>query len=173
MGNWISTIEKIAPTVATALGGPLAGVAVTALGSIFGSEDATTDTLAKIVTDAKLTPEHIFELQRLEQQYQENEKQRGFKYQELVFSDRDSARKYNTQSGIQTNLFYLSLLLIAACLGCEIAVLFYGCPTTVPSILVGRILGLMDSITMLVLSYYYGTSASSDRKTDLLSGKKA
>ena len=39
--NWVDTLKTLAPTVAVALGGPLAGAAVTAIGSIFGMSDPT------------------------------------------------------------------------------------------------------------------------------------
>ena len=41
MANAADALKAIAPTIATALGGPLAGLAVDALGAAFGWTDAT------------------------------------------------------------------------------------------------------------------------------------
>jgi hypothetical protein len=63
----------------------------------------------------------------------------------------------------------LSLVLLIFTIGTEIAVLFYGYPDKTPEIIVGRVLGLMDAVAMLVLSYWYGTTNGSAMKTELLS----
>ena len=166
---WTDTLRELAPTVATALLGPLGGAAISALGSILGIDSATQEQIKKAVENGQLTPEHIAEIKKLEMQYQENEKERGFKYAELAFKDRDSARSANVQGGTQGKLFWLSMLLLSVTLGSEVAVLFWGYPTSTPDIVVGRVLGLMDSVALLVLSYWYGTSSGSAQKTELLS----
>jgi len=45
---WQDALKTLAPTVATALGGPLAGAAITAIGSIFGMSAPTADTIGKM-----------------------------------------------------------------------------------------------------------------------------
>lgn len=166
--NWKETLGKLAPTVAVALGGPLAGMAVTAIGSILGLDGATTDTIKEAIENGQLKPEHIAELRKLELQYQNDEKERSFKYAELAYKDRDSARINNVAGGTQKPLFWLSLLLLTVSLGSEIAVLFWGYPATVEDIVVGRVLGLMDSVALLVLGYWFGTSAGSAHKTEII-----
>lgn len=169
MANWKDTLLGLAPTVATALGGPLAGVAVGALGKLFGIDNATTETVAAVINSGKLTPEQITKIKELELQYQSEEQERGFKYAELAFKDRDSARINNTAGGVQMHLFYLSLVLLVITLGTEIYVLFNGYPKELLSdIIVGRVLGLMDAVAMMVLAYWYGTTNGSSQKTHLL-----
>lgn len=167
--DWKATLRTLAPTVATALGGPLAGAAVCAIGSILGLPDATADTVAQAIQTGQLTPEHIAEIRKLEMQYQADEKERGFKYAELAFKDRDSARTSNVQGGTQKYLFWLSLVLLLGSLGTEILVLFKGYPPDIPEIIVGRVLGLLDAVAMMVMTYWYGTTNGSAQKTELLS----
>lgn len=166
---WTDTIAKLAPTLATALLGPLGGAAITAIGDVLGISGATQAEIKKAIESGSLTPEHIAKLKELEMQYQEDEKERGFRYAELAFKDRDSARQANTQGGIQSKMFWLSLVLLIVTLGSEVAVLFFGYPSGTPEIIVGRVLGLMDSVALMVLAYYYGTSSGSQQKTELLS----
>lgn len=167
--DWKATLKTLAPTVATALGGPLAGAAVSALGGILGLPDATPDTVAKAIQDGQLTPDHIAEIRKLELQYQSDEKERGFKYAELAFKDRDSARTSNVSGGVQKYLFWLSLALLIGSLGTEVLVLFKGYPSDIPEIIVGRVLGLLDAVAMMVMTYWYGTTNGSAQKTELLS----
>jgi hypothetical protein len=158
MSNLTEILKSVAPTVATALGGPLAGAAITAIGSIFGMSKPTEENITKIFSDGKLTPEDLAAIRKLEMQYQAEEKERGFKYADLVVRDRESARVFQVQGGISKHVFWLSILLLVVTIGTEIAVLFFGYPAKVPDIVAGRILGLMDSIALMVLALYYGSS---------------
>lgn len=166
--DWMNTIKAIAPTIASALGGPLAGAAVAAIGGILGVSDATQETIGKVIANGQLTPEQLGQLRALELQYQNDEKERGFRYTELEFKDRDSARKASVEGGTLGKLFWMSVILLCVTLGTEIAVLFYGYPMTVPSVVVGRVLGLMDAVAMMVLAFWYGSTNGSARKTELL-----
>lgn len=171
MTDWTATLKSIAPTVATALFGPLGGAAVSAIGGILGVSDATQEKIAQAITSGQLTPEQLGKLKELEMQYQNDEKERGFKYAELVFKDRDSARQANVSGGTQKHLFWMSVVLLGLTLGCEAFVLFKGYPKEIPEIVVGRILGLIDAVVMMVLSYWYGTSSGSAQKTEMLNAK--
>lgn len=167
--NWIDTIKKIAPTVASALVGPLGGAAVTAIGELFGMAEPTQDKIKAMIENGQMTGQQIADLRTLEMTLKAEEAERGFKYAELEYKDRDSARKANVDGGTAVMLFWLSLILLVMTLGAELVVLFNGYPAALPQIIVGRVLGLMDSVALMVLSYWYGTSNGSSRKTDLLS----
>ena len=169
--TWLDTVKKLAPTVASALGGPAAGIAITALGELFGISEPTQDKIKDFVESGKLSAGHIFELKRLELQYLNDEKERGFKYADLEYKDRDSARKASVEGGTLNKLFWFSIWLISTVLISELIVLRYGIPHGVPEIVVGRILGLLDSIAIQVLNFWYGTSSGSVRKTDLMVSK--
>lgn len=156
--DWQSILKTLAPTVASAVLGPLGGVAVAAIGNALGVSEPTQDKIAKAIQTGSMTPEQISALKELEMKYQNDEAERGFKYADLAFQDRDSARKANVAGGIQSKLFYLSILILTATLGLEGFVMFKGLPTTLSDMVVGRILGLADSVSMLVLTYYYGSS---------------
>lgn len=167
--NFLDVVKSLAPTVASALGGPLAGAAVSALGGILGIDSPTQDKIKDAIESGQMTGEQVAQLRALDMKYKAEEQERGFRYVELEFKDRDSARQANVQGGTQKSLFWLSLVLLVVSLGAEVAVLFLGYPHQVPEIVVGRVLGLLDSVAMLVLSYWYGSSHGSALKTDLLS----
>ena len=164
--DWLKTLKTLTPTLAAALAGPLAGEAVTALIGIVGG--AGQEDVRKVIEGGRLTAEQISQLRQLELQFQENERERGFKYAELAFKDRDSARQANVNGGTQKALFWLSVLLLVICLGTEVALLIFGLPVGTSELVVGRVLGLLDAIAMTVLAYWFGTSSSSALKTHLL-----
>jgi hypothetical protein len=173
--NWIDIVKGVAPTVASALLGPLGGVAVSAIGNALGMSEPTQDAIAKAFTDGQIKPEDLAKIKQLEIEFKTHESDMGYKYSELAYKqdalavgDRDSARKANVTGGAQMPLFWLSLVLLIVTLGCEIAVLFLGYPPTTSEMVVGRILGLMDAVAMMVLVYWYGSNKDSARKTEML-----
>jgi len=68
----------------------------------------------------------------------------------------------------RAGMLAMSCLILAFCLGAEAVVLFGGYPAGVPEVIVGRVLGTLDAAAMLVLSYHYGSSAGSARKSELM-----
>lgn len=162
------TLKNIAPTVGLALEGPLGGAFVAALGAICGDEKPTLKSVQKIFEDGKLTSDQIVQIKALEEKAKQDERDNDFRYADLSFRDRDSARRANVDGGTQKYLFALSLVLLVITLGSEVYVLFDGYPKAVPEIIVGRILGLLDAVAMLVLTYWYGTTSGSAQKTNLL-----
>ena len=173
--NWMDILKGIAPTVASALLGPLGGAAVAAIGGALGMSDPTQEAIAKAFTDGQIKPEDVVKIKALELEFKTHESEMGYKYADLAYrqdalavGDRDSARKANVLGGAQMPLFWLSVLLLAVTLGCEIAVLFLGYPPTTSEMVVGRILGLMDAVAMMVLVYWYGSNKDSARKTEML-----
>lgn len=165
--NWIDTLKSLAPTVASALGGPLAGAAVTALGDMFGISNPTKDKIGKLFADSQVTAEHLAEIRKLEMDYKNQEAERDFKFADLEFKDRDSARNMAIQTHAITPAA-LTWLIVAITLMAEAALLFNQVPPGADPIIVGRVLGTMDAALITVLSFWFGSNSSSARKTELL-----
>lgn len=162
--DWKSVLGAIAPTVATALGGPLAGAAVSAIAGVLGIE-ATPEKIEAAVRNGQLTPEHIAKLRELEMQYQADEKERGFRYAELEFKDRDSARAREVGTKDNTNRI-LAYSIVGAFLAVIGATLLGW--AQVDSALAGTLVGYISAKAEQVLAYYFGSTSGSARKTELL-----
>ena len=158
-------LMSVAPTVASALLGPLGGIAVAGLGKILGLDSATQTDITKAITNSKITSEQLAEIQKMELQYQNDEKERGFKYVELEFKDVDSARQMQmaTKSSTPTILSYGVLILGSAMMA---SVLFGW--AKVDSVLAGTLIGYATSEMKSVLQYWFGTSDSSRSKSEML-----
>lgn len=150
MNDLISMVSKFAPAIGTALGGPLGGLAVSAIAEKLGVADSIAEVTKAIQTD----PESAIKLQQLE-----NEK---FK---AILADKDSAR--NREATIATSdkapllnkLISPALALIVV--GAWVGIQFILINTTVPQEmreLVARVLGTLDGALMVILSYYFGAS---------------
>ena len=160
-------LMSVAPTIASALLGPLGGVAVAGLGKIFGIDNATQKDITKAIENGKLTPDRLADIQKLELQFKNDEAERGFKYSELEFKDRDSARNLAVQTHSLTPSI-LTWLVVILVLAAEGTMLFNVIPPGADPIILGRILGTMDSALIMVLSFWFGSNSNSQRKTELL-----
>ena len=58
-------LKTLAPTVASALGGPLAGAAVTAISSIFGTSE-TADAVSEVLKNGSMTADQLSAIKQLE-----------------------------------------------------------------------------------------------------------
>jgi hypothetical protein len=163
--DFTQIIKTIAPTVAAALGGPLAGVAVSALGTILGIDEPTQDKIAGAIANAQMTPAQVAQIKALELQYQNEERERAFKYAELQFKDVDSARTREAQVQDRTNR-NLAYTIVGAFIALVAATLMG--VTRVDSVLAGTLVGYLSAKCEQVLAYYFGSTRGSERKSELL-----
>jgi hypothetical protein len=163
--NWLDTIKTIAPTVASALGGPLAGIAVTALGSLFGISEPTQEKIKSAIEQGQMTGEQISAIRTLELQLQAEERERGFRYAELEFKNVADARAMK----ISTNSFFPELLSTLIVIG------FFGIlgwmmykPSAIESQPLLIMLGSLGAAFGAVINYWLGSNKGSDRTKELL-----
>lgn len=166
--NWLETLKALAPTVASALGGPLAGAAVSALGSIFGVEQPTQDAIARLFKDGQLSADNLAEIRKLELKYQNDERERGFRYAELEFKNTADARDMQKQ----TRSYFpatLSTFVTIGFFGILITMLVYEYKPTEPLLIM---LGALGAAFGAVVNFWLGSSHGSQRKDTLLSEKQ-
>ena len=158
-------LAGLAPTIASALLGPLGGVAVAGLGKIFGIDNATQKDIAAQFEAGKLTPEQIGEIKLLELKLQDDEKERGFRYAELEFKDRDSARDMQkvTQSAVPAVLTYLLTFGFFGILG---AMFHYPDVKDSPPLMI--MLGSLGTAWTGACAFWFGTTRSSQNKDVML-----
>lgn len=158
-------LAKIAPTVASALLGPLGGVAVAGIGKILGLDGATVADVSKAISDGRITPEQIAEIRKLELQYQADEKARGFKYSELEFADTKSARdmQISTRSVVPA---ILAGLVTFGFFGILIFMITNSDYKPTEPLLV--LLGALSTSWTMIVGFYFGSSHGSHVKSELL-----
>jgi hypothetical protein len=162
MGDFL---KGLAPTIASALLGPLGGVAVAAIGKIIGVDSASVATVTKAFDEGRITPEHLAAIKELELQYQNEEKERGFRYADLEFKDRDSARQMqiSTQSNTPTVLTYMVTAGFFGILGW---MMHDNSVVDSPPIMI--MLGSLGTAWTGCISFWFGTTSNSQNKDKLL-----
>jgi hypothetical protein len=155
-------LKAIAPTVATALGGPLAGMAVSAVSKALGCDP---DEVQGIISSNKLTAEQVASIQLAELELKKQAQSMNLDFAKLTVEDRKSARDMQiaTKSMLVPSL---AILIVSAFIGVVIATL--GGFAVVDSVLAGTLIGYISAKAEQVVNFYFGSSAGSKEKTDLL-----
>ena len=164
--DWLTTLKALAPTVASAFLGPLGGIAVAAVGNLLGVSDATQDKIAQAIQNGQMTPEQVTQLKTLELEYQANEKERGFRYAELAFKDRDSAREMqkSTRSWVPASL---SVIITVGFLGL-LTGMMTGYLRAEDNQAMLLMLGALGVAFGQVINFWLGSTAESGRKTEII-----
>lgn len=146
--NFIDKLKEFAPGIATALGGPLAGVAVSALAGKLGVEDTL-----EAVQEAVQKPENRERIMELEQE--------KFK---SILADKQSARDREVKisnsgaSWLAKNIVpLLAVIVVCSWVGIQYAMINIEIQQSMRE-LVARVLGTLDGALMLVLAYFFGAS---------------
>lgn len=162
-------LKTIAPTLASALLGPLGGVAVAAISKIIGVSDATLDSVNKAFEDGKITPDHLAEIKKLELQYKNEEAERGFKYSELEFKDSDSARnmQVTTQSAVPAAMSFVITAGFFIILGW---MMYDDTVKDSPPLLI--MLGALGAEFSAVCKFWFGSTRESANKNVLLANSQ-
>lgn len=164
--DFLGILKSVAPGLATALLGPLGGMAVTAIGSALGVSEPTQEKIQQALSGA--TPEDLLKVKQAEQQFQKDMRALDIDLERISASDRDSARKMAVETKAWTPAV-LSWLIIVATLGLEGFILVNAVPAQVNDLVAGRILGTLDMAFMTVLTFWLGTSNSSRNKDATIS----
>ena len=181
------TIASIAPTLATMLGGPLAGTAVTALEGAFGlAPGSGQDAITKVVQTGNMTPDIIAAVRAADQKHAELMKQMDIDLAKLNLSheellaqtdagDRDSARKREIAVKDHTPE-RLAYIMIGGFFAISLAQLIsiMGWPDVVSKIpnqgwlIIGNISGYLAAESKQAAAYFLGSTAQSHAKDDTI-----
>ncbi len=92
---WLAFIERIAPTIASAVGTPVAGMAVSAIESALGitGGDGSTDKIEQAIVNGQLTGEQIASLKKADQDFQAKMKALDVDLERMQLQDVEGARQ--------------------------------------------------------------------------------
>ena len=161
-------LGQVAPTLATALGGPLAGLAVKTLSNVLlGTEDGTEADIAKAMQSA--TPEQLAAIKQIDADFKVRMAELEIDLERIAAGDRDSARKREIQTGDHTPKI-LAAAITVGFFGILFWMFVYGVPKNGNEALL-LMLGALQTAFTGVIAYYFGSSAGSKAKTDALAAK--
>lgn len=171
--DWKNVVGKVAPMLGTALTGPFGGAAIAAIAEALGLSDKTESAIKQVISGA--TPEQMLAIKQADQAFAIKMRELGFANERdlaaLAANDRDSARK--REMALKDNTpKVLTYLYTIAFFAVIITELYIGIKHIALDVVVKSTLDTLFGVLLTVVigskEYYLGTSASSDRKTDLL-----
>ena len=156
--EWLKTI---APTIATALGGPLAGMAVSAVAKAIG---CSPDEVQDVISSGKLTSEQVASIQLAELELKKQAQSMNLDFAKLLAEDKKSARDMQ----IATKSWIPALLAVFVTIGFFGILLGLMTEHFKTSDALMLMLGSLATAWTGVMAFYFGSSASSQAKTELL-----
>ena len=171
--NLKELIGTVAPTIATALGGPLGGVAVKAACEALGLSEHTQEALSTALAGAK--PEDLLKLKQADQQFAKDMKALDVDLERIAAGDRDSARQRQEKSNDKTprNLAYLMIVGFFAYSGALLYGFLYmpDAMAKIPSqgwVIIGTVYGYLANEAKQAANFFFGSSIGSKDKDETL-----
>ena len=154
--DWKGTLATVAPSIATAIGGPMGGVAARIALDALGieAEGDSEKQLEKFVTFAD--PSILLQLKKAEHSFQVEMKRLDIDFKKVSADDRDSARKREMEVKDRTPQILAFMLLITYAF-VQSYFLMYDIPVGNKDFIL-RSLGTMDGILIAMITYYFGSS---------------
>jgi hypothetical protein len=159
-----SLLQTVAPTIATALGGPIGGVAVKFLADKFVGGD--TGKVEDFLLSAN--PDQLAQIKLADMEFQKEMRKLDIDLERLHAGDRDSARSMVLAKGFLPQLS-LSVLYTAAY--AVVLYVFIGGHVAVPTsqmTLFGSLLGVLSAAQVQIINFWFGSSSGSKEKTAAL-----
>ena len=158
----MSWLQTIAPTIATAIGGPLGGLAFEAVSKVLGvSQDAA----KQMLEDGKMTSDQIAQVKVAEIELKKTEEQLGLNFEELAVTDRKSAR--DMQTAVKSTLVpSLAIIIVISFIGVTVGTLMGY--SKIESAMAGTLVGYLSAKAEQVISFYFGSSNGSQVKDQML-----
>ncbi len=163
-------LAKLAPTVASALFGPLGGIAAEVVGGALGLSDKTVETVKTTLQSGQMTPEQLSALKQAEMEVKKMEQEQGFKFAELAVKNTQGAR--DMQVSVRSK--------VPAILATLVTFGFFG---ILIGMMTGRLniseqqsllimLGALGTAWGSIINFYFGSSHGSQIKTEALANSQ-
>jgi membrane-bound ClpP family serine protease len=156
--DWLA---KLVPTIATCLGGPLAGLAVTAVSKALGIDE---DKVQNVIDSGKLSADQIASLKQAEIELQKQAQELGLNFEQLAVQDRASARDLQKQTKSLIPPI-LSILVTIGFFGILVGLMSGKIMTSDALMLM---LGSLGTAWTGIIAFYFGSSASSQAKDQMI-----
>lgn len=166
----LGLVGAVAPTIAKTLVGPLAGAAVAALSkAVLGKDGGSVSEIEAALHSA--TPEVLAAIRKADQDFESEMGRQGIDLARINAGDRDSARNREISTHDSWTPRVLAAIVVLSVLTGEGYAMTHVVPTGA-EMLVGRVLGTLDAALMCVLYYYFGSSAGSSAKNQIIGSAK-
>lgn len=158
----MSWLEQVAPTIATALGGPLAGLAVSAISKVLGVDEKD---VQNTIDSGKMTSDQIAQIKIAEIEFQKQTQELGLNFEKLATDDRKSAR--DMQVSVKSALVpTLAIIIVSSFIAVVVGTLMGY--SKIETAMAGTLVGYLSAKAEQVVAFYFGSSSGSQAKDTML-----
>lgn len=165
--DWKSTLGTVAPVLASAIGGPLAGTAMRAITDALGVPASEPERAEQVILTAD--PATLARLKEAELTFQQSMAALDVDLERIHAGDRDSARRREVDARDRTPAVMGGFILLGF-FSAFAAMLLVPFPDTSKEALF-ILLGVLGGMATSVTGYFYGSSSGSTVKSKLLARK--
>ena len=158
-------LETLAPLLGTAIAGPFGGIAASFIADKLGVPDKTVQAVTDALSTDKMTPDQVAQIKMAEIDFKKWMGDNALKVEQLGYDDKKSARDME----IATKSYTPSVLagVVVGGFALITALKVAGAPIAADPTIQDLLTTLRDGV-ILVLSFYFGSSAGSQKKDSLL-----
>jgi energy-converting hydrogenase Eha subunit A len=158
----MSWLEQVAPTLASALLGPLGGLAVTTISKVLGVDEKD---VQNTIDSGKMTSDQIAQLKIAEIEFQKQTQELGLNFEKLATDDRKSAR--DMQSQVKSALVpTLAIIIVSSFIAVVVGTLLGY--SKIETAMAGTLVGYLSAKAEQVVAFYFGSSNGSQAKDNML-----
>ncbi len=162
--SWKKTLSAIAPTLATALGGPFAGAATKFIaGKFLGNENSESSEVESFILGA--SPEQLVKIKNSDNEFKLQMEKLGVDVFRIEADDKKNARKEHKLSNMPA-IISVSLTLFVVGI---VYALFYTAPPEAAENVLFMLLGVVIKEWSNSMHFWFGTTRGSQEKTEKLS----
>ncbi len=162
--EWLKTLGTVAPTIAAAIGGPLAGLAVKMATDALGIENSTSSLETAILSGS---PDILLKMKEADLTFKVEMKKLGIELEQLHSEDRKSARSMATVNMVPQ--IVLSTIYTAGYF--VVMWQFLTGESVIPvesSTALNMLLGVLTAAQVQIMNFYFGSSSGSKAKDAIL-----
>ena len=163
-------IGSVAPLLATALGGPVGGLAVQVLGEALGISEPTQQKIETAFKSGSMTGDQIAAVRQAEIALEKRSQELGIDLEQIHAKDRDSARQMQVQAKSRVP-GVLAILITVGFFGILVGMLTGSLQASGNNEALLILLGALGAAWGAVVNFYYGSSAGSAAKNEMLASK--
>lgn len=164
--DWKAMVGNVAPVLGTALGGPFGGMAGKFIADALGT---TLQELPDVILNA--TPDQMMKIKNADQEFKMRMRELDISEEQLNQKDRDSARELAKSTALTPQVIISSIFIIGFVIVLYSVFSGKASLTDMQQQMANILIGILSAGIVQVMNFWFGSSAGSKEKTNLMSNK--
>lgn len=163
----LSILKTLAPTVATAVGGPFAGLALSTIAKKFGVDK---DQIENVILGGD--PENLAKLRQADKDFKVAMRELGIKEDELTVRSQESARELAKVKGFVPHIVLSVIFILGYFFLLSLLISGQWFPPGGTEELLAGLIGVMTAMVIKIGDFWFGSSFGSKQKDQALANSK-